>query len=326
VAAALGAAVLFSGKERFAMLSSEGYVTTEDGVRLFFRRLGDGPKALIIPNGFCLIEDFQRLAHGRMLIVYDLRNRGRSDSVSDASKLTRGIHNDVDDLEAVRRHFEIPRADMIGHSYVGVTVILYAMKHVSRVGRIVQIGPSPLRYGMQYPAHLTCADATLVEVLAKLAQMQKNRGSEEPEEFCRKFWSVLRVIYVADPADAGRIDWGRCDLPNERNLMKYWVEAIIPSLQSLDLTAAEMSKVTAPVLTVHGTRDRSAPYGGGREWVSRLPNARLVTVEEAGHAPWIEAPELVFGSIETFLSGAWPESARKVESIDPREGASWSRE
>jgi hypothetical protein len=42
-----------------------------------------------------------------------------------------------------------------------------------------------------------------------------------------------------------------------------------------------------------------------------------VTVENAGHAPWIEAPEKVFGAIETFLGGAWPETARSVKSLDP---------
>jgi pimeloyl-ACP methyl ester carboxylesterase len=48
-----------------------------------------------------------------------------------------------------------------------------------------------------------------------------------------------------------------------------------------------------------------------------LPNARLVTVENAAHVPWIEAPEKVFGSIETFLDGAWPEAAEVVKSLDP---------
>ena len=49
----------------------------------------------------------QRLADGRTLIFYDLRNRGLSDGVSEPSMLARGIHHDVDDLEAVRRNFGI---------------------------------------------------------------------------------------------------------------------------------------------------------------------------------------------------------------------------
>jgi pimeloyl-ACP methyl ester carboxylesterase len=48
-----------------------------------------------------------------------------------------------------------------------------------------------------------------------------------------------------------------------------------------------------------------------------LPHARLVTVDNAAHVPWIEAPEAVFGAIKTFLNGAWPETAQKVESLTP---------
>jgi proline iminopeptidase len=295
---------------------NEGFLTTEDGVRLFFQAVGNEPLAVLIPNGFHLFDDFQHLADGRTLIFCDLRNRGRSDSVSNASKLKRGILQDADDLDAVRRHFGFGKVDVIGHSYMGLMAILYAMRYAPHVRRVVQIGPMEPVPGKQYPARLTGADATLREVFARLAQLQKERGSETPQEFCRKFWSVLRLIYVTNPADAGKINWGRCDLPNELNLMKYWTETILPSIQSLHLSVEDLAKVKTFVLTIHGTRDRSAPYGGGREWAMLLPNARLVTAENAGHAPWIEAPERVFGSIKTFFDGAWPESAEKVKSID----------
>jgi pimeloyl-ACP methyl ester carboxylesterase len=83
--------------------------------------------------------------------------------------------------------------------------------------------------------------------------------------------------------------------------MKYWMEHIMPSLRQLSISDDDMARVTVPVLTIHGTHDRSAPYGGGREWAARLPNARLVTVERAGHAPWIEAPDAVVSAIDEFL-------------------------
>lgn len=72
----------------------------------------------------------------------------------------------------------------------------------------------------------------------------------------------------------------------------------------------------APVLIIHGRRDRQGPYGGVREWSMKLQDARLVTVDNAAHVPWIEAPENVFGAIETFLDGAWPEAAEVVKSLD----------
>jgi proline iminopeptidase len=299
------------------MQTSDGYVTLADGVRLYFQRLyiekvGSGPKAVIIPNGFHLLDDFRHVGDWRTLIFYDVRNRGRSDEVADQSKLARGILEDVDDLDAVRHYFGIDQADVIGHSYVGLMVALYAMKYPAHVGRVVQIGPMQPDAAKQYPAHLRNADATFAEVMAKIGHMMKEPPSGDPEDVCKKFWAVLRAMYVADPKDAERIDWGRCELPNERNFMRYWTAHILPSIQSLNLTAEEMVKAKAPILIVHGKQDRNAPYGGARDWAIQLPDARLVTVENAAHAPWIEAPELVFGSIKTFLDGAWPEAAKIV--------------
>jgi hypothetical protein len=74
--------------------------STDDG--LYYETRGSGAKTLIIPNGVCLMNDLQRLAVGRTIIAYDLRNRGRSDAVGDPAKLVRGILNDVDDLDQIR--------------------------------------------------------------------------------------------------------------------------------------------------------------------------------------------------------------------------------
>jgi pimeloyl-ACP methyl ester carboxylesterase len=287
-----------------------------DGVRLYFQKVGSGPKRVLIPNGFYFLADFQHLADERTLIFYDVRNRGRSDEVSDPVKLARGIEQDVDDLDAVRRHFGIERADIIGHSYIGLMVALYAMKHATHVGRAVLLGPMQPDAAKQYPAHLTGVDAVFSDVMAKIGRIMQEPRPGDPVEACKNFWSVLRVMYLVNPADAERIDWGRCDLPNERNFMRYWMGYILPSIQSLKLAADDFAKATAPLLIVHGTKDRNAPYGGGRDWAMQLPNARLVTVENACHAPWIEAPALVFGSIKRFLDGAWPETAEKVRSLE----------
>ena len=114
---------------------------------------------------------------------------------------------------------------------------------------------------------------------------------------------MLRAIYVTNPADAHRIDWGRCELPNERNFMPYWMGHLLPSIQKLEILPEDAVKVEAPGLIVHGTKDRSAPYGGALDWGSLFPNARLETVENAAHAPWIEVPDQVFGAIDSFLDG-----------------------
>ena len=281
------------------MRPAEGHVTTDDGVRLWFQTVGSGPQVVVLPNGFHLLQDFSCLAPGRTLVFYDVRNRGRSDTVTDPAKLVRGIHNDVDDLDAVRRHFGLERLNLIGHSYMGLMVILYAMKYPAHVDRIVQIGPMPPDPRKQYPP---VADNVLAETMAKLVELQKDRASYDPIEFCRRFWSILRVIYVSDPKDADKIRWDRCDLPNERNFMPYWMGTILPSIQTVSLADDDRARFTASVLIIHGTNDRSAPHAAGREWAVLLPNAGLLTVDNAGHAPWIEQPKTTLAAVEDFLA------------------------
>jgi len=277
------------------------YIVTEDGVRLHYRTAGSGPDTVVVPNAIYLYDQFQTLAHGRTLIFFDMRNRGQSDSISDPAKLSRGIHHDVDDIETVRRHFGVDRVDLIGHSYLALVAILYAMRYPEHVNRIVQIGPPSPFFGKQYPPDQMCADAVLGDVWGQLGELQKQRESTDPIEFCRKWWAIMLRMFVADGAGVSKIaDWGFCDFPNERNFMGHFMGNILPSLQALTFMPEDFAKVTAPVLTIHGRKDRNSPYGGGMEWSSLLPHARLVTVENGAHVPWIEAPEMVFGEIERF--------------------------
>jgi pimeloyl-ACP methyl ester carboxylesterase len=186
------------------------------------------------------------------------------------------------------------------------------MKYGDHVNRLVQVGPTPPDGAKQYPTELTNADGVLTDVLAKLAALTASPPSADPEQRCRAVWSVLRPIYVVDPADVEKLDgWQRCHLETERTAMTYFTEYLLPSIRPL--MARDVSGVTMPVLVVHGTKDRSAPYGGGRDWAAMLPNARLVTVEDAGHMPWIEKPADVFDTLQTFLDGAWPSAAVRLE-------------
>jgi pimeloyl-ACP methyl ester carboxylesterase len=171
------------------------------------------------------------------------------------------------------------------------------------------MGPDPTR---RYSGDLANEDATFTKVLARLNELQQERQSLDPVAFCRKFWSTLRPLYVVDPADADRLGWEPCDLPNEVAFMKPFTEHILPSIQRLHLTENDFARVHAPVLVVHGRKDRSAAYGGGRDWAIKLPDARLVTLDHAAHVPWIEAPNVVFEAIDMFLNRRWPATAETL--------------
>lgn len=287
----------------------ENYIRTDDGVRLYFEKSGVGP-AIVIPNGIIYLEDFRDLAASHTLIAYDPRNRGRSDATADGD-----IIRDVEDLEAVRRYFDIDQLSLIGHSVLGLMVAFYAMRYPAHVNRVVQIGPMEPYAGKQYPPHLSNQDGLAARIFGRIGQLYQARTTEDDITMCRDTWAILGALYVLDPADAAKIDWGRCELANERNFMTYWTQRLLPSILKLNIPQ-EASNATAPVLTIHGAKDRNAPYGAGRDWSYLLPNGRLLTVENAAHAPWVEAPNKVLGAMKTFFAGQWPAEAEKVASPD----------
>jgi proline iminopeptidase len=316
VLAALVAAFLFlacsSGRNEVSI--NEGYITTKDHVRLFYRKVGSGRKIVLIPNGMYYFDHFKALADSRTLLFYDVRNRGLSDSISDSSKLARGIQQDVEDLETVRRHFGIEKVDLLAHSYIGLMIGLYGIKYPDRVNRMVQISPVQPDAGKQYSADLAYVDDVITDVMSKLAKLQTQKRPEDPVESCKQFWSVLGPINVFNPIHAEKIDWGRCDLVNERNFMQYWSEHIFPTIQKIHLSPEQLSAMKSPVLVIHGNKDRSAPFGGGRDWARFWPHARLLTLDSVAHAPWIEAPDVVLSAVRDFLDdGNWPQAAQIVE-------------
>jgi len=66
---------------------------------------------------------------------------------------------------------------------------------------------------------------------------------------------------------------------------------ILPSIQSLALTAADFAKITAPVPIVHGTKDRGSPYGGASRLGTPPAPCPPGNLENASHAPASTSPK-----------------------------------
>jgi pimeloyl-ACP methyl ester carboxylesterase/ketosteroid isomerase-like protein len=289
----------------------EGFIDAEGGAKLYYRKVGQGPVTIIAPLDFVLHDEMKQLADIATVITYDLRSRGKSSKIDDLSLRT--VEQDVRDLETVRAKFNIEKFVPVGYSYLGKVVVMYAAAHPDRVRRVVQIGPVgnvPKIVSNQMSLKelgVPEADSTRFSELRAAGALEKS-----PKEFCEAQWKVIRYNFVVNPKNASRIDGPGCNYENEwpvnfnRAMAVLWPTAMKP------MSDADLKRVSMPVLTIHGTQDRNAPYEGGREWVQALPDARLVTVERAAHAAWADDPVAVFGAIRHFLRGEWPLGSKKV--------------
>ncbi len=307
----LGTRLLCVAASGAEMLREEtGYLTAPDRVRLFYRKVGSGPHRVIIPNDVFLADRWAALGKDFTLVFFDLRNRGRSDSVSSPEQLASGIDHDVADIETVRRHFGFERASVIGHSYLGFVAARYAAAHAQRTDRLVLIGTMGPNPGKPYPP----ADPQVPPPWEGYSQdfMRATQLAMQPEHDnemgCKAWWLTARAGFLWDQSLASQLSNEFCQFANEwpARMNRHIATYVRPSVLAHPMQAEEIDRITAPTLLVHGARDRNSPLAASRDWLGQLRQALLLVVAEAGHVPWVERPHEVLPAVARFLEGGIP--------------------
>lgn len=54
------------------------------------------------------------------------------------------LQSEVDDLDAVRRHFRLETTAVLGHSWGVLLALEYALRHPTRVSHLVLMNPAPV--------------------------------------------------------------------------------------------------------------------------------------------------------------------------------------
>jgi hypothetical protein len=91
----------------------------------------------------------------------------------------------------------------------------------------------------------------------------------QPRDFCEVDAKVFAYFLVGDPSHADRIPI-HCELENEWPKYVWHTFKLLESGPPTSWIAKEVSNVTAPILIIHGTKDRTARLRGRRELVEEL--------------------------------------------------------
>lgn len=253
-----------------------------DGLSTFFRRVpGDGPPALFVHGNPTHSEDWQPFLE-RMpgpALALDLPGWGRSARPSPSE-----FDYSMDGLARFVTRF-LQRMAVDEHALVihdwGSVGLIAAQEDPDRVRRLVIINAVPLLPGYRW--HRT-------------ARVWRTRGLGE---LSNRLWSrrLLDLGLRESRADWRRQDpalvdmiWDHLDAGTLAATLRLYRSA---DPDRLEAAGERLGSIGAPSLVVWGLRDRYIPSGFGGAYASRLPNAELVELPDAGHWPWIEAPEVV---------------------------------
>lgn len=270
--------------------TSERFARVE-GHRMRYLTAGSGPPLVLIHGivAYSFAWRFNLLPLSRFFTVYapDLLNLGFSDRVPG---LAADLASTADRLLAFMDSAGVNSAHVAGSSHGGAAAIVTAAKSPERVKRLVLNAPAnPWSRGTNrvigfYRTWIGHRFASI----APYGPMPLHR------------WAYVRMYGDPSRLTAGTVEAnaGTWRIPGT---MGHAMAIVQGWSRDMDLVAASLEKVTAPVLLLWGDRDRVVDPASAPMVQQRLPNARLTIIPGAGHLPYEEVPDEFNRMVGEFL-------------------------
>jgi pimeloyl-ACP methyl ester carboxylesterase len=210
---------------------------------------------------------------GRFVIRYDHRDTGRSVTYEPGHPEYTGADL-VADAASVLDAYGIPAAHVVGVSAGGAFAQLLALDFADRVLSLVLISTSPAlrgERGLPPPTDEFARFVTTAEV--------DWSDAESVIDYLVDYSRVLaggRRPFDETPAR----ELARRDVERARNFAAAQNHDAIPDEGR---SREPLSAITAPTLVIHGDADPMFPLEHGEALADEIPDARLLTLEEAGH-------------------------------------------
>jgi proline iminopeptidase len=278
------------------------------GTRIYFDVEGMGlvpdgpamrerPSAMLIHGGpgsdhSGFKPSFSPLAARMQLVYFDHRGQGRS-ALGDPATYT--LDENVEDMEALRRHLGLGPIVSIGTSYGGMVAMAHAARHPDAVSHLVLI--------------VTAAHGGFIQ---RAQAIVRERGTPEQQAVCETLWNgafrsveEMRHYYaVMGPMYAQHHD--PVEATGSRGRAIYSPDALNRAfgpegfLRHFDLRP-ELGRITAPTLIMAGRHDWICPVEFSEEIHRLIPRSDLRVFEHSSHSIRADEPEGMTDAILGFV-------------------------
>lgn len=272
-----------------------GFCQSQDGVRIAYACVGDGPPLVKAANWLNHLEldwrsliwgqIFQRLATGRKFIRYDERGNGLSDwEVEEIS-----FEAFVRDLETVADSLELPRFPLLGMSQGCAVSIAYAVRHPERVSALVLIGG----YAAGWRIGASTEEQERRDAVMTLTRLGWGTNNAA-------YRHIFSQTFMPDgtPEELAWFDDFQRQTTSPENAVRF--QDAFGDIDVRDMLA----RVRTPTLVLHARHDQRITLEQGRELAIGIPNARFVPLESRSHIILGHEPAwtVCMDAIERFLS------------------------
>jgi pimeloyl-ACP methyl ester carboxylesterase len=265
------------------------FVTASDGVRLYAEAHGRGEPVVFSP-GYCQTHENFRpqvasfVAAGFRVVLWDYRGHGLSDAPQDPAAYS--MPQVVDDLARVL-HWAAPgqRAVVGGLSFGGLASQHYALGHPERVSALLLIASGPGFKNQKAQADWEAQIGRIADRLERVGFAGWASGR-----------SAATAIGLRPELPAAQAAGRAIEAQSAAGVALFGRRVAGPAPSTIE----RLGEIRAPALVLVGALDGS--YLRAAEVMkAKLPNARSVVIEGAGHCVNLEQSEAFDRAVLEFL-------------------------
>lgn len=220
------------------------------------------------------------LAEKMQLIYIDNRGSGRS---AKGSQESYSLENNVEDIEALRKHLGLDKIILHGHSYGGMVAQTYALRYPDNVAGLLLLTTSP-SYEFLHKAQKIVEQKGTEEMKA-IAQVLWE-GAFSSQEQLTSFYELMAPMYSvthnADPSEEERKAAMDARARSNR-CFEALNEGFGGFLKTFDLRD-KLSSIHVPTLVMGARHDWITPVEDSEEIASLIPESELVIFENSSHS------------------------------------------
>lgn len=268
------------------------------GQTLYFKVIGKGEPMLVVHGGPGLnmqyIEPHLRyLADNYQLIFFDPRSTGESDIPNDSNATEHKYL--INDIEVIRKSFNIDKLNIIAHSWGCKLALHYALKYPANLKSLILVAPSAL--GNDYDSlqqHYMNSRSVLPGFTEKKKEiMQRHISLIE----IRQRHSFLYSMYEPENIDKITLTYPE----NFADAQIALFRGLSHDYKKYDIDFYnQLHKIKTPVLIIRGDVD-AIPLAAHEKMKQSLANAQLIRFSKSGHFPFLEEPEHFREVVNEFM-------------------------
>jgi proline iminopeptidase len=278
---------------------------------LYARAIGSGQPIVVLHGGpdfdsAYLLPDLDRLADTYRLIYYDQRGRGKSADHVGPDDVT--LASDIDDLDKVRERFGLESTTLLGHSWGAVLALEYALRHPTRVSRLILMNPAPVSasdVALFRKAYLQKIGETNMDRQRQIvagtayregdpdAVIERYRIHFKPAfvrpDAYEKLMSAMKTAFVSQ----GKEGIVKARAAEDHLMLDTWEKPgydLLPQLRTFSI----------PTLVIAGDHD-FIPMETVAHIAQAIPGAKLVTLTNCGHFAYLECAGDVRSAFADFF-------------------------